>query len=195
MFFRIAGRKPENHSSTAPRTRPLAGACEPSHAMTGSADVSPPLSCLFATCRIETGRDAVRALSYAMLEFCSGRGAIPHWRYSPRAFLSRKVDSVKLRDQRYSPDERTDVEHRKFLESGRLVPVGTYPIRAWERFSGIRRLGPPDSGGLFLFYPLPTGLKRKVKRCPTQQPRQPLTPHWRPGDAGPRVRSASWRYS
>jgi hypothetical protein len=41
----------------------------------------------------------------------SGRGAIPHRRYSPRALMVsqaaiRSADPVKLRGRRYSPDER-----------------------------------------------------------------------------------------
>ena len=50
-------------------------------------------------------------------KFVSGRGAIPHWRYSPRP-LPKSADPVRLRGQRYSPDAR----------NGRQYDLSTRPV-------------------------------------------------------------------
>ena len=74
-------------------------------------------------------------------KFVSGRGAIPHWRYSPRP-LPKSADPVRLRGQRYSPDARNGRQIRivyapccsLWLQQGAFLVVFPVPIQREKGF-------------------------------------------------------------
>ena len=69
------------------------------------------------------GVDKCRPARYTLpRKFVSGRGAIPHWRYSPRP-LPKSADPVRLRGQRYSPDARNGRQIELFAR-----PVAVFAV-------------------------------------------------------------------
>lgn len=65
------------------------------------------------------GRWFIMAFVDELLKHFSGRGVIPHRRYSPRA---SKHDPVKFRSRRYSPDRR------ELMFFGEFLQKNNYPI-------------------------------------------------------------------
>ena len=95
------------------QTKSLPGRPAPGPAACFSYHTAPPpvrqsISRTFVRKKIENFTCILPAFVYNELRqlntTSSGRGAIPHWRYSPRT--TSVADPVQLRDQRYSPDER-----------------------------------------------------------------------------------------